>query len=239
MNIPLGQLAIAFLPAIAGIAICWIWSSNAGRASYAVGRMLVQLLLVGYLLTFIFKTENYLLVLGVLLLMIVVSAWIAIGSLRASGIHAYLDALISVAVGGISTLVLITQGVLRLDPWFAPEFMIPLAGMIFANSMNTVSLAGERLEAEVEHGESFIVARSVAFNAALIPNINSMIAVGLVSLPGMMTGQILAGVSPLIAVRYQIMVMCMIFGAASLSAAVYLKLTERRQSTIRESEANT
>jgi len=229
MNIPLGQLAVAFLPAIAGIVICWVWSSNAGRATYAVGRMLVQLLLVGYLLTFIFQTKNQLLVLGVLLLMILVSAWIAIGSLKASGLGAYVDALIAVALGGVSTLVLITQGVLRLDPWFAPEFVIPLAGMIFANSMNTVSLAGERLEAELDHGESFVVARSVAFNAALIPNINSMIAVGLVSLPGMMTGQILSGVSPLIAVRYQIMVMCMIFGAAALSAAVYLKMTERRR----------
>ena len=89
--------------------------------------------------------------------------------------------------------------------------MIPLAGMAFANAMNSVSLASERLQAEIDNGNSGIKARNTAFQASLIPTINSLFAVGLVSLPGMMTGQILSGVSPLIAVRYQIMVMCMIF----------------------------
>ena len=69
-------------------------------------------------------------------------------------------------------------------------------------------------------------ARKIALDAALIPQINALLAVGLVSLPGMMTGQILSGVSPLIAARYQIMVMCMIFGAAGLSTIIYLKLRE-------------
>lgn len=69
-------------------------------------------------------------------------------------------------------------------------------------------------------------ARRIALNAALIPITNSLFAVGLVSLPGMMTGQILSGVSPLIAARYQIMVMCMIFGAAGISAAIFLAWVE-------------
>ncbi len=70
-------------------------------------------------------------------------------------------------------------------------------------------------------------ARRAALDAALIPQINGLLAVGLVSLPGMMTGQILAGVEPLVAVRYQIMVMAMVFGSGGLAAVLYLTLRMR------------
>ena len=113
-----------------------------------------------------------------------------------------------------------------MSPWFLPSYMIPLAGMIFANSMNCISLAAERLEAELERNVSFDSARNIAFQAALIPITNSLFAVGLVSLPGMMTGQILSGVSPFIAARYQIMVMCMMFGSAGISSALFLTLSK-------------
>ena len=138
----------------------------------------------------------------------------------------YLRVLLAISLGGITTLALVTAAVLQLDPWFTPNMMIPLAGMIFANSMNTVSVAAERFECELV-SVAYEQARMRAMKAAMIPVINSMFAVGLVSLPGMMTGQILSGVSPLIAVRYQIMVMCMIFGSAGISAACYLWLMKR------------
>ena len=76
-------------------------------------------------------------------------------------------------------------------------------------------------------GKEFTPARNTALNTALIPVINSLFAVGLVSLPGMMTGQILSGVSPLIAVRYQIMVMFMVFGASGLSCITYLQFVKK------------
>jgi putative ABC transport system permease protein len=96
--------------------------------------------------------------------------------------------------------------------------------MIFANAMNSVSLAVERLEAEIDRDVPYEHARIIALRTSLIPITNSLLAVGLVSLPGMMTGQILSGVSPFIAARYQIMVMCMIFGSAGISAAFFLYL---------------
>ena len=141
----------------------------------------------------------------------------------------YKRALFSIAVGGGTTLLLITQGVLDLHPWYWPRYMIPLAGMIFANAMNSVSLAAERLEAELARNVHYEEARSIAFRASLIPITNSLFAVGLVSLPGMMTGQILSGISPLIAVRYQIMVMCMIFGSAGISSACFLLLAKPQE----------
>ncbi|MEC9313790.1 MAG: ABC transporter permease, partial [Pseudomonadota bacterium] len=104
----------------------------------------------------------------------------------------------------------------------------PLAGMIFANSMNSVSLAAERLAAELSRNLDFRQARNEAFQAAFIPTINSMLAVGLVSLPGMMTGQILSGVSPTVAAHYQIVVMCMIFASAGLSTALFLQISRKQ-----------
>jgi putative ABC transport system permease protein len=96
--------------------------------------------------------------------------------------------------------------------------------MIFANSMNTVSLAGERFSMEQQRGKTYQDARKIALQTAMIPQINALLAVGLVSLPGMMTGQILSGIEPLTAARYQIMVMCMIFSTAGLSAVTYMSL---------------
>ena len=99
--------------------------------------------------------------------------------------------------------------------------------------MAAVSLAAERLFAERAHGLGWEEARLAAYQAAMIPVINSLFAVGLVSLPGMMTGQILSGVSPLVAARYQIVVMCMIFAASGISTALFLAMI-RRQLTVSE-----
>ncbi len=189
--------------------------------------MLIQLLLIGYLLSFIFETENAGLILLVLLIMITASGWIALSSLDVQRGALFKYSFLSILTGGGMTLFLVTEGVLDLDPWYKPQLLIPLAGMVFANAMNSVSLAAERLNAEIKNGVPYLEARRTALHAALIPLVNSLFAVGLVSLPGMMTGQILSGVSPLIAVRYQIMVMLMIFGSAGITAALFLVLSRK------------
>jgi len=186
--------------------------------------MLTQLLLIGYFLVYIFKTDSALIIVAVLSVMLLSSSWIALRTMKIPRKVLYLKSLSAIALAGILILALVTRGVLNLDPWYLPSYLIPLAGMIFANAMNSVSLAGERLEAEIDRGIPYLQARIIALKASLIPITNSLFAVGLVSLPGMMTGQILSGVSPLIAVRYQIMVMCMIFGAAGIASAIFLVL---------------
>ena len=140
----------------------------------------------------------------------------------------YTRALIAITFGGGVTLIFITYFVLNIDPWYKANTLIPLAGMIFASAMNTVSVAAERFAMEIKQGMESVNARNHAFKAGLIPIFNSLLAVGLVSLPGMMTGQILSGVSPLIAVRYQIVVMCMITGAAGMATALYLFLVTHK-----------
>ena len=227
LAIPLPQLAIAFIPVAAVLFILYRWSLEAGTAVYAIARMLGQLLLIGYFLSYIFDSESAWVVLLVLAVMVFASSWIALRTISDDRRQLSRISLLSIAVGGGTTLAIMSAGVLRLDPWYLPRYMVPLAGMIFANSMNSVSLEADRLSAELSRHEPWVQARNTALHAAMIPNINILFAVGLVSLPGMMTGQILSGISPLIAVRYQIMVMCMVFASAGFSASLFLVLAKK------------
>lgn len=227
--IPLTRLVFAFAPAAVVIALMWRWRVGHQKALYAFLRMLVQLLMVGYALVYIFASDSGFFVSAILGLMVLASSWIALNTVKTGKHDLLVASFVSILGGGGITLLFVTQGVLNLDPWYTPNMIIPLAGMIFASSMTSISLAAERLVAELGNGAAYSKARDTAFQTAMIPIINSLFAVGLVSLPGMMTGQILSGVSPLIAVRYQIMVMCMIFGATGLSTACFLYMT--RQAT--------
>lgn len=240
-TIPVLNLTLIFIPVVVVIGIMVKWMHPVKSTLVAIARMVVQLVLVGYLLTYIFETKYSWLILGILTIMALIASWISLRMVKTFRISLYKYAVASIFLAGSLSIIIVTQGVLRLNPWYAPQFMIPLAGMIFANSMNSVSLAAERFFAEKEGGSFYVEARRIAFKAALIPNVNSLFAVGLVSLPGMMTGQILSGVSPLIAVRYQIMVMCMVFGAAGISAATFLYLSKRvfvEPSTLQQSNKN-
>lgn len=227
-EISLPNLAFAFIPVLVVVVVLYCWSVNGRTALYAVLRMLIQLMLIGYVLTFIFESNSALIVIGVLTVMLGAASWISLRPVRHQGKTVYLKALASIALGGVLTLALITQAVLNVDTWYEPHVVIPLAGMLFSNSMNSVSLAAERYEAETKQGAAHLKARHVALNTALIPLVNSLFAVGIVAIPGMMTGQILSGVDPLVAARYQVMVMCMVFGAAGISATCYLALIKPR-----------
>jgi ABC-type iron transport system FetAB permease component len=114
--------------------------------------------------------------------------------------------------------------VVRPQPWWEPQYLIPIAGMILGTSMTSAALAGDRLQADLAARREEVEARlalgfsgreavqplvRASLRASMIPTVNGMMTVGLVQLPGMMTGQILAGSSPLVAVRYQIVVVCM------------------------------
>lgn len=227
-TIPLSHLALSIVPVLVVLAVLYRWSMGVGNAIYAVLRMLVQLLMIGYLLTYIFESDSQWVVVLILGVMVTVASWIAlqtVSSQRRWALYKY--AFVSVALGGGSVLILMTEGVLTVDPWYQPSQLIPLAGMAFANAMNSVALGAERMESEIERGVAYLEARVIALRAAMIPVVNSLFAVGLVSLPGMMTGQILSGVSPLIATRYQIMVMCMIFGSAGITTALFLYLARK------------
>ena len=189
--------------------------------------MLVQLMLIGYALVYIFDIEHAGIIFIVLAVMLTAASFISFRSVQEKSARSYLALLLSISIGGLTTLFFVTGVVLKLDPWFMPQYLVPLAGMIIANCMNCVSLAAERFDSEISNRSPYIDARRTALKASLIPVTNTLFAVGLVSLPGMMSGQILSGVDPLIAVRYQIMVMCMVFGSAGISSACYLMIIKK------------
>ena len=183
--IELSDLLIIAIPVVIVIAITWVWRLDYKRPIVGMGRMLLQLLLIGYVLVYIFAAEAPWIVMLVLGVMLVAASWISLGSLgdgvlgadnKSSRKGLLLSAFGAICLGGVSVLALVTQGVLKLDPWYQPQYMIPLAGMIFSYGMNAISLAAERLGAELDRAVEYEQARNIAFGASMIPITNSLFA---------------------------------------------------------------
>jgi putative ABC transport system permease protein len=223
-NIDFIDMVWIILPLVIVYYIYYKWVDDRVTIPYALSRMFIQLILIGYLLTFIFETKEFSLIIIILSFMLIIASIISLRPIEEKTQKLYFISFISIFVGGVTTLSFVIFGVLNLDLWYEPRFIIPLAGMIFANSMNSISIAGERFSVEYSRDNNYKSARAKAYKASLIHNTNSLFAVGLVAIPGMMTGQILGGVSPMIAVKYQIVVMCMILLSSGISSAIYLKL---------------
>lgn len=204
------------------------WVGNSLEIPYATIRMLTQLLLIGYILLYLFSNKHILLGFAILIFMIVISSYITLRNLKNKNTYEYLNIVSALGISGSLHLILTIYFVLELENIYEPQYVIPLAGMIYANIMNSLSLAIERFENEQTNNKSFKESRAISFKSAMIPQINSFFAVGLVSLPGMMTGQILSGIDPLIAVRYQIMIMAILFSCAAISIIIYFLIKERK-----------
>ena len=153
--IPLSRLALAFVPVCAVLLIIHRWSLGTRAGLIAVGRMVTQLLLVGYVLTFIFESNSAAVVLSVASVMLAAAGWIALRPLGDERRTLYPRVLVSISVGAVTVVVIATQGVLDLGVWHDASVVIPLAGIVFANSMNTVSLAAERFRAERRRGAGY------------------------------------------------------------------------------------
>jgi putative ABC transport system permease protein len=227
-TIPLSHLGVMLMPVLLVLGIQYFWTDKngpgkAGESLVAMFRMLIQLLLIGYVLQYIFSGQYPLVILAVLMVMLGVSSWISIRVVEDRNWRLYLKAGASILLGCVVTLGLAIAIVLQPEPLFDPRILIPLAGMTASNAMNTLSLTIERFDHE-RRSNNYTLSRNAAFQTAMIPQVNAFMAVGLVSLPGMMTGQVLAGIDPTIAARYQIVVMCLIFGASGIAAACYLSL---------------
>ena len=205
-------------------------------------RMFVQLLVVGYLLHLIFALKPALPVLLILIVMVGFAVQTIGARVKMKMPHFYRVVGTAILFGCGGMTFFFCSLVIGLEPWYDPRYLIPLAGMIIGNSMTGASLAVERLSAEFRERRDEIEtalclggsiqavsepAVSSAFRAALIPSVNAMAAMGLVFLPGMMTGQIISGTEPLIAVKYQIAIMCVITGSVSLTTFLILRLGYR------------
>lgn len=208
-------------------------------------RMVVQLLLVGLVLRWVFAWANPAVTLIVIVLMVLAAAREV-----AARPESRLARGGNVIVGGIAvgaatalTAILALTTAIRPHPWFDPHYAIPLAGIILGNALNAASLsldamlggvARERpvIEGRLCLGETFAVATAPLVRSAirrgLLPTINTMSAAGIVTLPGIMTGQILAGMDPMEAVKYQILLMFLLAGGSGVASVAVALLVRGR-----------
>lgn len=213
------------------------------QLAIAAVRSVVQLLIIGHLLRFVFALEHPLAVLLVLAAMIVFAARAAVSRPARSVQGATWFALITLLLTGFAITGVATQLVIKVQPWYRPQYLIPLLGMLLGNSLTALSLAIDHFleqldvrRAEVESDlamgatkwEAVRRPMSEAVRRGMIPIINAMTVVGIVSLPGMMTGQILAGADPLQAVSYQILIMFMLAASTALTSIAMTYLMYRR-----------
>jgi putative ABC transport system permease protein len=230
------DLGVAFGLILLAVGIArWHGVGLAQRLVVGAVRAIAQLVLVGYVLVALFALDRWYLVVAALLLMLLVATQAAVTRLPGSRRRLVRITGVAMLVASSVTLLYVSTLVVRVAPWYHPQYMIPLFGMIVGSAMNAAALAAERLHsemtarrAEIEaylalgahaHYASHHAVRQ-AMRAALIPTVNGLMIVGVVTLPGMMTGQILAGASPLMAIRYQIVVAFMQAGAVAMTTAM-------------------
>lgn len=244
IDISLVQLGVASCFVLLAGGLSLAQGLGLGR-DLAIGtvRTFVQLFVMGYLLEIIFGLEAALPVVGLYVVQTWFAARIVRGRVKERSVDFFTPTLLAVQGSFFLVTFCVTAFVIGAEPWWKPQYFIPIGGMVAGNSMNALSLSLDRLfsdlrarRAEVEMrlclGADPKEATADMFRAALrtgmIPSVNSMMGVGLVSLPGMMTGQILAGASPQAAVRYQIVVMLMLVASTALAAFIVLHLVRGR-----------
>lgn len=213
------------------------------RALVAALRGTAQLVLVGYFLGALFTIRRPEPVLATFLVMLAVAARAGAGRLRRPVPGLSVLASVALGTGTAFGLLFMTAVVVRPDPWYDPQYVVPFAGMLLGNAMNGASLAGERFQEELRSRRAEVEARlslgqsgpeslhpmlTAALRASLIPTMNSFAVAGIVQLPGMMTGQILSGVAPLVAIEYQILIFLLLMSCTAASSLVFLLLLRSR-----------
>ena len=206
-------------------------------------RTFAQLFLVGYVLQFIFQLRNPFLVLALYLWMIFWAAHAIRGRVKEKSVHLFTPTFLAMVVSYLIVTAFVTGAVVQVRPWYAPQYFITLGGMIIGNSMNAIAIGLDRLFSDIRKqrqeielslclGATYQEATSAilrdAIRAGMIPSINALMTVGLVSLPGMMTGQILASIEPTKAVRYQIVVMLMLVASTAIGSVIIIHIVRRR-----------
>jgi len=220
--------ALMLIPAMISILLKLGMVSKLGLASV---RTVVQLALLGLVLEWVFDLARWYLVVPVLLMMLIVAAHTAIARSKHTYPWARVAAFGTLILVSTLTTFSVTEVIVGVDPWYEPRYVIPLMGMVLGNSLTGISLGLDRLLSDLVQNRAPLEARlslgaslwhavlpglREAIRNGMIPIINAMMIVGIVSLPGMMTGQLLAGADPQQAVAYQILIMFMIASTVAL-----------------------
>lgn len=198
-------------------------------------RTILQLFLAGVVLVFVFGWNIWFVTLILLVVMIIIASFESIRKQKHKSAGMYFMVALALFVTTAFSLVILLSLVIRVKPWYEPQYLVSMGGMVIGNSMTAAALVLNRMWGDLKlrqkEVESLLALGASPYQAAgasireaikmaLIPTINSMMVVGVVKLPGIMTGQIMAGQPPASAIRYQIVVMFFILGAATITAAV-------------------
>ena len=232
---------------VVALALC-SWRLRLGlekRMAISALRTTVQLLLIGQVLRVLFAHASFPFVFAISMVMLMVAGR-EVGARqhrRIKGLSGWLLGTGSMFVSSFAVAFFALAIVIANDPWYTPQYAIPLLGMLLGNTMNGIALSMDRLteslwqqrrmvEQRLLLGRTSLEAihelRQQAMRSGMIPIINSMAAAGLVSLPGMMTGQILGGSSPMDAVKYQILIMFLICAGTGFGVVTAITLTCRK-----------
>jgi putative ABC transport system permease protein len=238
------QVGLAALLILINGAISALLGLNLGRRLFLAALCtIVQLLLVGLVLEWVFRLNRWYVVLGLMLFMTLIGGTVSLRRVHFRYPGIWLSSLVSVWASSWLMAAVALFVIVPARPWYTPQYAIPLLGMILGNTLNGISLGLDRLGGELATKRGQVEALLAlgatrweagrqpvqeAVRTGMIPLINSMMVVGIVSLPGMMTGQLLVGVNPLQAVRYQIVIMFLIASGTALGTVGVVLLSYRR-----------
>lgn len=244
LPISLWQLGIAAALLLVNVALSLLLKLRIAKEILVAGaRMVVQLLLVGYVLEWVFAQDRPLPVVGIGLVMTVLAGHAGVQRTKTRYARIYWDSFVAIFASSYVLTGVALSGIIQVHPWFEPQYAIPILGMVLGNTLTGVSLTLDRLLSDVSARRAQIegllalgasrweAAQDVvatAVRTGMVPLLNTMTVTGVVSLPGMMTGQILAGASPLIAVRYQIVIMFVLAASSALGALAVALLAFQR-----------
>ena len=242
---------LASLVFLLGIVLLLNGFSQTKQLWIATVRMIVQLLLMGLWLSWVFVANQFIWVALVGAIMLAFAGYEIVKrqSYLFEKYATYWIGLLSLSLTALVVTVMVLIVVISPTPWWEPQYAIPLLGMVLGNSMTAIGIALDTLtrsaiaqkgaiEAQLALGrtgqQAIKFVREQSLHTAMIPIINMLVAAGVVSLPGMMTGQILAGADPMEAVKYQIMIMLLITVSTGSGTLIALHLGSRKLFDARE-----
>lgn len=242
LNFPWLAMAGFYLLLLIPLVLFHRWQLGLSRTMViSVLQMTLQLTIVGIYLHTLFGWQHFSLNILWLMIMAIVASYVICQRAEVNIKRVLPAVFIGQLIALLVTLPSLLIGVINISPWWQAQYMIPIAGMLLGNSLmaNVLALSQWGSLLKERHNEyQFYLAMGAknpaqpfirtAFRAALVPQLASMTTLGIVSLPGMMTGQILGGVVPLVAVKYQILIMIAIFVSGVISVAITLTLVKRR-----------
>lgn len=243
----------AVLVLLAGVLSVALRLGIGKRLAIATARTIIQLGLLGLVLEWIFSGQRWYVVLALLGSMTINAGVAAVRRTERRFLGIYRDGLTAITISSVVTMFIVVEFVVQVRPWHEARYIIPLLGIVLAHSLTGLSLCLDRLMSDLDEKghqvEAWLALGATGWEAArpfvsdavrtgMIPILNSMTVVGIVSIPGMMTGQILAGAAPMEAVKYQVVVMFMIALASNLAAVTGALFVFRRVVTKRHQLAS-